>query len=220
MEPLNQNIALLVKRYPVLDGIKEQIMAGYRMLEDCYCAGGKLLIAGNGGSAADAEHIVGELMKGFTMPRTTGDSFSEKLLSVDPQLGAVLADNLQGALPAIALHGHAALTTAYMNDCDPLLCFAQQLNGYGQRGDVFLGISTSGNSRNILYAATVAKAKGMRVIGLTGEKESKLSVLADVCIRVPETETYKIQELHLPIYHCLCIMLEERFFSEAAQQEA
>lgn len=127
-------------------------------------------------------------------------------------MGEVLANNLQGALPAIALDGHPSLTTAYLNDCEPLLCFAQQVNGYGEEGDVFLGISTSGNSKNILYAATVAKVKGMRVIGLTGEKESKLSQIADVCIRVPQTETYMIQELHLPVYHCLCLMLEERFF--------
>ena len=127
-------------------------------------------------------------------------------------LGEVLADNLQGALPAIALDGHVALTTAYMNDCEPLLCFAQQVNGYGNSNDVFLGISTSGNSKNVLYAVVTAKAKGMKVIGLTGAKDSKLSKLADVCIKAPETETYMIQELHLPIYHCLCLMLEERYF--------
>ena len=126
-------------------------------------------------------------------------------------MGAVLAENLQGTLPAIALDGHIALSTAYMNDCEPLLCFAQQVNGYGAEGDVLLGITTSGNSKNILYAATVAKANGMKIIGLTGEKESKLSKLADVCIRVPAQETYKVQELHLPVYHTLCLMLEARF---------
>ena len=170
------------------------------------------MIAGNGGSAADAEHIVGELMKSFILERHLDSRFSKKLCTVDSKLGSVLANNLQGALPAIALDGHSALTTAYMNDCEPLLCFAQQVNGYGMAGDVFLGISTSGNSKNILYAAVTAKAKGMKVVGLTGANESKLSMMADVCIKVPQTETYKIQELHLPLYHCLCLMLEEYFF--------
>ena len=125
---------------------------------------------------------------------------------------AVLAENLQGALPAIALDGHLALTTAYMNDCEPLLCFAQQINGFGKPEDVFLGISTSGNSKNILYAATVAKAKGMKVIGLTGVKDSRMQDFSDICVKAPNTETYMIQELHLPIYHCWCLMLEDKFF--------
>ena len=127
-------------------------------------------------------------------------------------MGTVLSNNLQGGLPAIALDGHLALSTAYMNDCEPLLCFAQQVNGFGKSGDVFLGISTSGNSKNILYAATVAKAKGMKVIGLTGARDSKLSKMADVTVRSSQTRTYMIQEHHLPIYHCLCLMLEDRFF--------
>lgn len=206
------HIDLLLERYPELKCAKDDIIACYDVLEACYANGGKLLVAGNGGSAADAEHIVGELMKGFVLPRKVDADFACKLKEANPELGTVLAGNLQGALPAIALDGHLALTTAYMNDCEPLLCFAQQVNGYGNVGDVFLGISTSGNSKNVLYAATVARAKGMRVIGLTGAKESKLSAMADICIRVPEMETYKIQELHLPVYHCLCLMLEERFF--------
>ena len=127
-------------------------------------------------------------------------------------MGRVLGDNLQGGLPAIALDGHLSLSTAYMNDCEPLLCFAQQVNGFGKENDVFLAISTSGNSKNILYAATVAKAKGMKVIGLTGVNDSKLSDMADVTIRSSEKRTYMIQEHHLPIYHCLCLMLEEKFF--------
>lgn len=175
--------------------------------------GGKLLVAGNGGSAADAEHIVGELMKGFKMPRKPEADFAEKLVAENQELGSVLAENLQGALPAIALDGHPALSTAYMNDCEPLLCFAQQVNGYGKARDVFLGISTSGNSKNVLYAATTAHAKGMKVISLTGAKDSKLKNMSDVCIKAPQTETYMIQELHLPIYHCLCLMLEDKFFA-------
>lgn len=211
---LQAHIDLLIKRYPQLEKCGQQISETFFLLTNCYENGKKLLICGNGGSAADAEHIVGELMKGFKLLRKVDGAFAEKLIEADAELGAVLAENLQGALPAIALDGHSSLTTAYMNDCEPLLCFAQQVNGYGCEGDVLLGISTSGNSKNVLYAATVAKAKGMKVIGLTGAKESKLSQMADVCIQVPETETYRIQELHLPVYHCLCLMAEKRFFGD------
>ena len=209
---LMRHIDLLIERYPSLESAKNDIVAAYLLLEESYENGGKLLVAGNGGSAADAEHIVGELMKGFKLPRKPEADFAEKLVEENQELGSVLAENLQGALPAIALDGHPALSTAYMNDCEPLLCFAQQVNGYGKSGDVFLGISTSGNSKNVLYAATTAHAKGMKVIGLTGAKDSKLKDMSDVCIKAPQTETYMIQELHLPIYHCLCLMLEDNFF--------
>ena len=210
---LMRHIDLLVERYPPLESAKNDIVAAYLLLEESYENGGKLLVAGNGGSAADAEHIVGELMKGFKLSRKPETDFAERLVAENQELGSVLAENLQGALPAIALDGHPALSTAYMNDCEPLLCFAQQVNGYGKSGDVFLGISTSGNSKNVLYAATTAHAKGMKVIGLTGAKDSKLKDMSDVCIKAPQTETYMIQELHLPIYHCLCLMLENRFFA-------
>ena len=210
---LMRHIDLLVERYPSLESARNDIVAAYLLLEESYENGGKLLVAGNGGSAADAEHIVGELMKGFKLPRKPEADFAEKLVAENQELGAVLAENLQGALPAIALDGHPALSTAYMNDCEPLLCFAQQVNGYGKSGDVFLGISTSGNSRNVLFAATTAHAKGLKVIGLTGAKDSKLKDMSDVCIKAPQTETYMIQELHLPIYHCLCLMLEDKFFA-------
>lgn len=213
-ENIKKHIDLLCKRYPELKNAGNDIAAAYQILEESYKNGGKLLVAGNGGSAADAEHIVGELMKGFKLPRKPREDFVEKLIRENSELGAVLAENLQGALPAIALDGHPALSTAYMNDCEPLLCFAQQVNGYGKAGDVFLGISTSGNSKNVLYAATTAHAKGMKVIGLTGAKSSKLEQMSDVCIKVPQTETYMIQELHLPVYHCLCLMLEDEFFGE------
>lgn len=202
----------LLERYPILENVKSEIAAAYSIIADCYQSGGKLLIAGNGGSAADAEHIVGELMKSFVLDRKLDPELEKELLRVSPERGTVLAKYLQGALPAIALDGHMSLSTAYMNDCEPLLCFAQQVNGYGNKGDVFLGISTSGNSKNVLYAATVARAKGMKVIGLTGEKDSELSAFADVCVKAPQKETYMVQELHLPIYHCLCLMLEEHFF--------
>ena len=211
---LMKHIDLLIERYPSLEPITQELIDAYLIMEESYSKGGKLLIAGNGGSAADSEHIVGELMKGFKMPRKVTSEFADCLKAVDEELGTVLAENLQGALPAIALDGHPALTTAYMNDCEPLLCFAQQVNGFGKPEDVFLGISTSGNSKNILYAATVAKAKGMKVIGLTGAKDSKLMKYADVCVKATNTETYMIQELHLPIYHCWCLMLEDKFFAQ------
>ena len=210
---LMKYINLLVERYPSLDFVKDDIVAAYLLMEEAYENGGKLLVAGNGGSAADAEHIVGELMKGFKLSRKLEAGFEEQLVAENVELGGVLAENLQGALPAIALDGHPALSTAYMNDCEPLLCFAQQINGYGKPGDVFLGISTSGNSKNMLFAATTAHAKGMKVIGLTGAKDSRLMDMSDVCIKAPQTETYMIQELHLPIYHCLCLMLEDKFFA-------
>ena len=206
---LKKHVELLISRYPVLECCEDSIIRAYFMLEESYVTGHKLLVAGNGGSAADSEHIVGELMKGFKLARKLDKAIAQKLIDENQELGKILAENLQGALPAIALDGHLALSTAYMNDCEPLLCFAQQVNGYGVDGDVFLGISTSGNSKNILYAA---HAKGMKVIGLTGAKNSKLEQMSDVCIKVPQTETYMIQELHLPVYHCLCQMLEDRFF--------
>lgn len=209
---LQKHIELLVERYPSLAPIKDDIVAAYLLLVESYQNGGKLLIAGNGGSAADAEHMVGELMKSFKLRRKVENDFAQKLIAEDQELGKVLAENLQGALPAIALDGHLSLSTAYMNDCEPLLCFAQQVNGFGRPGDVFVGISTSGNSKNVLYAAVVARAKGMKVLGLTGANDSKLKELSDVCIQVPQTETYMVQELHLPIYHCLCLMLEDKFF--------
>lgn len=204
----------LLDRYPELTVIKEEMFLAYCILRDSYLVGGKLLVAGNGGSAADSEHIVGELMKSFVLPRPLTDEFQEELKSVDFDKGEVLSKKLQGALPAIALDGHIALSTAFMNDVEPALCFAQQINGYGTINDVFLGISTSGNSKNVLYAAITAKAKKMKVIGLTGGKNNELEKYSDVCIKVPEFETYKVQELHLPIYHCLCLMLEAYFYGE------
>lgn len=213
-EQIKEHITILSERYPRLKIVENEIIEAYFLLVESYKNGGKLLVAGNGGSAADAEHIVGELMKGFRLARKPQVEFSKRLINENEELGSVLAENLQGALPAIALDGHLALSTAYMNDCEPLLCFAQQVNGYGKAGDVFLGISTSGNSKNVLYAATTAHAKGMKVIGLTGAKSSGLEQMSDVCIKVPEIETYMIQELHLPVYHCLCLMLEDEFFGK------
>ena len=215
MEKQIKHINDLIARYPVLAPCREDILRAYEVLEKCYTQGGKLLVAGNGGSAADSEHIVGELMKEFKLKRKVFADQAESMQRIDPEMGRILAENLQGALPAISLCEHSGLNTAYMNDSgEPALIFAQQVNGYGRAGDVFLGISTSGNSKNILYAAVAAKAKGLKVIGLTGQKENRLQNLADVCIHVPETETYKIQELHLPVYHALCMMLEDHFFAD------
>lgn len=211
---MEEQLTLLFERYPKLAVCKDDIKKAYELLETAYNNGRKLLVCGNGGSASDSEHIVGELMKEFKLKRKVYSDQATALKAIDPELGQVLADNLQGALPAICLTGHSSLTTAFMNDANADLVFAQQVNGYGKPGDVFLGISTSGNSKNVLYAAVNAKAKGLKVIGLTGAKESKLMKYADVCIRAPETETYKIQEYHLPVYHCLCLMLEEKFFGE------
>lgn len=210
---INKHIDTLTERYPKLTVCREQIQNAYDMLKQAYSEGRKLLVCGNGGSASDSEHIVGELMKEFKLKREIYKNQAEAMKLIDPELGAILAKHLQGALPAIALTGHSSLTTAFMNDSNPELIFAQQVNGYGKPGDIFLGISTSGNSRNVLFAAVAAKAKGLKVIGLTGQKPCKLAQLADVCIQVPETDTYKIQEMHLPVYHCLCMMLEEQFFA-------
>lgn len=213
-ERLQKHIDLLVQRYPALIECKTAVISAYDVLEKCFAGGGKLLVAGNGGSCADAEHIVGELMKGFKLPRKLPADFAAKLAAVDAERGAELAEKLQGGLPAIALDGHQGLNTAFINDVEGggLLVYAQQVNGYGREGDVFLGISTSGNSKNIMYATVVARAKGMKVIGLTGAKGGELAAVADVAIKVPSVETYMIQELHLPVYHTLCLMLEERFF--------
>lgn len=202
----------LIERYPQLIVCREEIIAAYEILEYAYIHGRKLLVSGNGGSASDSEHIVGELMKEFRLKRKVYANQAEALRQIDTELGKVLAEDLQGALPAICLTSHSALSTAFMNDSNADLIFAQQVNGYGKPGDVYLGISTSGNSKNVLYAAITAKSKGLKVIGLTGAKDNRLMTFADVCIRVPELETYKIQELHLPVYHCLCLMLEEKFF--------
>ena len=207
-----RHIYTLTKHHPVLKTCEQDIIAAYRILEETYVSNGKLLVCGNGGSASDSEHIVGELMKEFKLKRKVFHEQASALKEIDIEMGTILAENLQGALPAISLTGHSSLTTAFMNDAMPELAFAQQVNGYGKPGDVYLGISTSGNSKNVLYAAITAKSRGLKVIGLTGQKESRLMELADVCIRVPETETYKIQELHLPVYHCLCLMLEDKFF--------
>ena len=211
---LQKHIDLLMKRYPVLEACKEEIIGGYELMEECYKNGGKLLIAGNGGSAADSEHIAGELMKRFKIPRSIPEDLKKKLIEIDSVRGENLSKNLERPLMAIPLVAHEALTTAYINDVDGLGVFAQQLYGFGRAGDVFLGITTSGNSQNVMSATVVARALGIKVLGLTGENGGELSQVANVCVKVPETETYMVQELHLPIYHCWCLMLEDKFFGK------
>lgn len=200
----------LFERYPELETVKAEVEKAYELLKKCYCSGGKLLVCGNGGSAADAEHIVGELMKGFLLKRP-----------VDPELKARLdaagcdgfSGKLQMGLPAVSLCAHAGLMTAYINDVEAESVFAQQVLALsGGCPDVLLGLSTSGNSKNVVAAAKTAKALGLGVIAITGEKNSALSEIADAAIMLPETETFKIQELTLPVYHCLCAMVEEHFF--------
>lgn len=211
---LQKHIDLLMERHPALEACKQDIVDAYLIMEECYENGGKLLVAGNGGSAADSEHIAGELMKRFKIQRPVSDEYAKKLVEIDPERGPGLAKNLERSLMAIPLVAHEALTTAYINDVDGLGVFAQQLMGFGREGDVFLGISTSGNSKNIMNATVVARASGIKVIGLTGATGGELAAVSDVAVKVPETETYMIQELHLPVYHCLCLMLEDRFFGD------
>ena len=204
----------LINRYPELEVCEDDIVQAYELIQDAYDHNHKLLIAGNGGSAADSEHMAGELMKRFKTARPVNKELADKIKSVDSNRGERLIQNLEMPLRAVPLTSHLALTTAYMNDADATGVFAQQMLGFGDEGDVFLAISTSGNSENIIYACILAKALGIRIVGLTGKNESKISELADVCIRVPEIETYKIQERHLPVYHCLCLMLENHYFGE------
>ena len=209
---MNKFIDELIDRYPKLESIKKDIEVAYELIKNMYKDGGKLLVGGNGGSAADSEHIVGELMKGFCKKRKISTGLAEKLENINEDLGLELGKCLQGALKAIAITGHTGLTTAFANDVDPNMIFAQQVYGYGDNKDILLCISTSGNSKNLIYAAITAKAKGMKVITLTGKDGGKLKEYSDISIIVPENETFKIQELHLPIYHALCLELEEFFF--------
>lgn len=196
----------LFDRHPALAACRDDIQAAFQAILQCYMQKGKLLVCGNGGSAADADHIVGELMKGFYKRRPLAEE--------EARLFGELAGKLQGALPAIALTQHTALSTAYLNDVDASMVFAQQVYGYGNREDVLLAISTSGNSDNVCKAVQVANVKGMVTIGLTGATGGKLSGLCRHCICVPETETARVQELHLPVYHVICEMVEQYFFNE------
>ena len=204
----------LFDRYPALLTCRESVKYATAVIADVYRRGGKLLICGNGGSAADSQHIVGELMKGCTLRRRLSEEWLTKLESVSSVYAEYLVRNLQGALPAINLVSDSALTTALANDVAADITFAQQVFGLGRQEDALLGISTSGNSINVIHAAVVARALGMRVIGMTGDTGGELAKLCDVCIRVPSRVTFTIQEYHLPVYHAICLAVEEEFFGE------
>lgn len=200
-----------LERYPVLAGCEADILSTYQTLYNCFASGHRLYLCGNGGSASDCEHIAGELLKSFKKCRPVQGGYAEAL-KMQGERGQVLIEQLECGLPAVSLCGHAAFSTAFQNDRDPMFVFAQQVNVWGQAGDVLLTLSTSGNSKNCIYAATVAKAKNMQVAALLGGTGGMLKGLADCAVIVPEKETFKVQELHLPVYHCLCAMLEEEFF--------
>lgn len=209
-----QEIRLLVDRYPMLAGLHQDLVQAVEVLARCCEDGGKILVCGNGGSAADSLHIVGELMKGFTLKRPISPDLRIALQEIAPDEADYYIQNLQQALPTISLVSEVALLTAYSNDKAADLIFAQQVLGYGKTGDVLLNISTSGNSINVLHAARVAKALGLKVISLTGEGGGKLKLLSDILLPVPSKITYQIQEYHLPIYHTICLALEKQFFLE------
>ena len=200
----------LVERYPALASEKENIQSAFETLAACFAGGNRLYLCGNGGSAADCEHIAGELLKSFKKCRPLPEKLTNALAQYED--GNALISGLEGGLPVVSLCGHIAFSTAYLNDKDPSFIFAQQVNAWGREGDVLLTLSTSGNSKNCVYATMVAKALGMKVVALVGGNGGKLKTLADVTVVAPEKETYKVQEYHLPIYHCLCAMLEEEFF--------
>lgn len=193
----------LLKRYPALSDCSEEIEKALELMLETYKNGGKILVCGNGGSASDSDHIVGELMKGFLSPRKV----------TDERISPELRENLQGSLPAISLCSQNAIMTAFINDVKPDMMFAQQVYGYAKSEDLVIGISTSGNSGNVVNAVKVARDMGVKTIALTGANGGKLSEICDVTIKAPETETYKIQEYHLPIYHYLCAETEKYFFA-------
>ena len=194
----------LINRYPALTECREKIENALKLIVETYRYGGKILACGNGGSAADCEHIVGELMKGFMLRRRVNDD----------RIPEEIGEHLQGALPAISLVSQSAILSAYINDVRPDMMYAQLVYGYGRKDDLLICLSTSGNSANVVNAAKVGKALGLKVLSFTGKKESLLSDLSDVTINVPETETFKVQELHLPVYHYLCAAAEKEFFGE------
>jgi D-sedoheptulose 7-phosphate isomerase len=209
-----KHLTRLFERYPVLAGCEADLGVAFSILASAFESGHQLLVCGNGGSAADSEHIVGELMKGFLKPRHISSCDREKLEKAGGPLGAKIADRLQAALPAISLVSQTSLISAVTNDTSGEMVFAQQVYGLGKAGDVLLGITTSGNSRNVIQAVAVAKAFELKTIVLTGRSGGSVAPMADVAIRVPSDMTLEIQELHLPVYHWLCVELEEKFFGQ------
>lgn len=207
----------LISRYPELSACGNELIQAFETICRTYSGGGTLFTCGNGGSCSDSEHIVGELLKSFKFKRMISRDLAETLSGMG-ESGRELAETLEGALPAVSLCGHPALTTAFLNDTEPTMTFAQQLLGLGRAGDTLIVISTSGNSKNCVYAATLAKAMGIKTVAMTGKEDSKLSALCDIAIKAPETETFKVQEKHLPLYHALCAMLEEEFFENTGHK--
>lgn len=203
-----------IKRYPKLSVCSESLENAILLLSECFLKNGKVLVCGNGGSTADSEHIVAELMKGFILERKLIIDEQIKFKTTFPDNADYFIDNLQRAIPAISLTSQTAFLTAYANDKEPDLIYAQQVYGYGMEGDILFAISTSGNSKNVVYAAQVAKVRKMKVIALTGNAGGKLKDFADILINVPSKETFEIQEYHLPLYHTLCACLENELFNE------
>ncbi|MCF7791857.1 MAG: SIS domain-containing protein [Victivallales bacterium] len=209
----NKHIEKLLKRYPVLEEVKEDIYLSFKLIRDGFSQKGTLFLCGNGGSASDSEHIAGELLKSFLLPRkVTDQQFKEQLENRFGTEGTDILTKLQNGLKTVSLTSHPAFITAYSNDVDAEYIFAQQLYVLAEPGDVLFGISTSGNSKNVYRALQVASAIGLKTVLLTGKGGGKGSLISDVTIKVPLSETYEIQELHLPVYHTLCIMLEEYFY--------
>jgi len=202
----------LISHIPALEPCKKDIREACLAIINSYSNEGKVLICGNGGSASDADHIVGEIMKSFEKKRPIDKKLEDDLRSVSRERGPYIADRLQGSLPAISLNAHSALYSAISNDIDASLVFAQQVAGYGRQNDVLIAISTSGNSRNIIDAAITAKAKGLTVIGLTGQTGGQMKQYCDIVISVPSSSTAGVQEFHLPVYHTICRIVENRFF--------
>jgi D-sedoheptulose 7-phosphate isomerase len=209
---VNEIVDNLFERYPALEVCKEDILEAIQEVSNCYSNKGKLLLCGNGGSCSDADHIVGELMKSFEKKRPLEKSLGNKLQSISEERGEYIGSMLQNALPAISLNAHSSLYSAIANDIDANLVFAQQVLGYGNSGDILIALSTSGNSQNIIDAAITAQAKGLKVIGLTGQSGGKMKEYCDITIRVPSNSTPEVQEFHLPVYHTICKFVEDRFF--------
>jgi len=202
----------LILKHPELSGLRENISQAAGMIIKTFTAGGKLLICGNGGSSSDSDHLVGELMKSFEIKRPLDISFKERLAEISDTRGKYLGEKLEHGLPAISLSAHTALTTALCNDIDPDLVFAQQVIGYGTEKDMIIGISTSGNSRNVIDACITARAMNMTVIGITGKTGGKLKEYCDILINVPGDSTASAQELQLPVYHTICRIVEDHFY--------
>ncbi|WP_295162652.1 SIS domain-containing protein [uncultured Brachyspira sp.] len=202
----------LINRFPKLEVVKKEIEKVINETINTYERGNKVLIAGNGGSACDSEHIAGELLKSFLKKRPINENIRKELLKIED--GKYIADNLESPLRAVALTSHLGLSSAYLNDKEPYLVFAQQLLGFGDRGDIFFAISTSGNAKNIIYAAKLAKAMGIKIVSFTNQNGGKLAEMADIAVKAPAEETYITQEYHEAVYHEICIRVEEHFFKE------